>query len=31
MKKILLIGLVITAITSIVAVNLYSSKPKPIY
>lgn len=31
MKKILLIGLVITAVTSIIVVNLYSSKPKPIY
>lgn len=31
MKKILLIGLVITVVASIVAVNLYSSKPEPIY
>ena len=31
MKKILLIGLVMTAVASIIVVNLYSSKPKPIY
>lgn len=31
MRKVLLIGLIITAVTSIIVVNLYSEKPKYIY